>query len=138
MAQAKSRLPPKDPSVELIGAEPVERLRGRDRALRPARTAPRRKRPDLNFGLMAANYRALVRALDRSSLQANTKKSRAAKFTQADLVRVLRAAQKADIPVRSARLDPEGVLIVIFGKPEDVAPSHLNRCGAAPDAADVL
>jgi hypothetical protein len=91
MAQAKSRLPPKDPSVELIGAEPVERLRGRDRALRPARTAPRRKRPDLNFGLMAANYRALVRALDRSSLQANTKKSRA----------VWMAAVKGDYPVPS-------------------------------------
>ena len=140
MAQAKSRLPPRDASVEHFATQLVRGLWARHGAPRPKRTALERKKSDVYFGLRAADYRVRVKALDLdcSSLQANTNKVRAAKFTQADLVRVLKAAQKADIPVRSARLDPEGVIVVIFGKPEEAAPSHLTPCGAAVDAADVL
>lgn len=140
MAQARSRLPPRDASVEHFAAQLVRRLWARHRAPRPTRTALERKKSDVYFGLRAADYRVRVKALDLdcSSLQANTNKIRAAKFTQADLVRVLKAAQKADIPVRAARVDPEGVIVVIFGKPEEAAPSHLTSCGAAVDAVDVL
>jgi hypothetical protein len=49
-------------------------------------------------------------------------KRRAAGFRKSDLVRVLRAAQEAKTPVRSARI-ADGEIVMVFGKPDDVASS---------------
>jgi hypothetical protein len=63
--------------------------------------------------------------------------NRAARVKQRDLARALKLAQRANMPIHSMRLEPDGVVILIFGKPKDGA-HNLNLSGTALDAADVL
>jgi len=53
-----------------------------------------------------------------------------ARFTEADLKRAIRGAQKAKIPIAAVDIMPDGRIRVIPGKPEDVqlsAPSLFDE-----------
>jgi hypothetical protein len=49
-----------------------------------------------------------------------------AKFTEADVARALKAAQKAKISVACVRIEPDGTILIIPGTPEPVAGSAPN------------
>jgi hypothetical protein len=44
-------------------------------------------------------------------------------FTAPDLTRAIKAALRAGLPIASVRIEPDGAIIILPGKPEDVAPS---------------
>ena len=44
-------------------------------------------------------------------------------FTAPDLTRAIKAALRAGLPIASVRIEPSGAIIILPGKPEDVAPS---------------
>ena len=48
---------------------------------------------------------------------------RATRFTQADIKRAVRGAQKAKLSVAGVRIDPDGAITIIHGEPQAVAPS---------------
>lgn len=48
---------------------------------------------------------------------------RPARFTEADLSRAIKAAKKAELPIGSVRILPDGTILVIPGQPETQAPS---------------
>ena len=48
---------------------------------------------------------------------------RPSRFTQADLAKALKAAQKAKFPVACLRIEPDGSILIIPGVPERVATS---------------
>jgi len=49
--------------------------------------------------------------------------SRAAKFTQADVTRAVKAAQKAKLTIAVVRIEPDGAIVIIQGATQPVAPS---------------
>ena len=51
-------------------------------------------------------------------------RSRAARFTQADVARALKAAQRAKMPIASVRIEPDGSINLIPGEPPVVPPSQ--------------
>ena len=51
---------------------------------------------------------------------------RPSRFTQADLAKALKAAQKAKFPVACLRIEPDGTILIIPGTPEPVAGSAPN------------
>lgn len=44
---------------------------------------------------------------------------RKAPFTQADIVRVLKAARQADVPLRGFEVDRAGKIVVLIGEPQE-------------------
>ena len=55
------------------------------------------------------------------------------RFTQADLVKVLKATQNAGMPNAAVRIELDGTILVVPGTPESVA----NSC-SIQDAADII
>jgi hypothetical protein len=51
---------------------------------------------------------------------------RAARFTDADLARAIKAALKAKLQIACVRIEPEGTILLISGDPDRVAISMLN------------
>jgi hypothetical protein len=45
--------------------------------------------------------------------------TRAARFSQADLTRAVRAAEKAGLSVAKIRIEPSGAIEVVAGQPEE-------------------
>jgi hypothetical protein len=45
--------------------------------------------------------------------------TRAARFSQADLTRAIKAFEKAGLPVAKARVTPDGSIEVVAGNPEE-------------------
>jgi acetyl/propionyl-CoA carboxylase alpha subunit len=50
-----------------------------------------------------------------------------ARFREKDVVRVIRAARKANMPLAAVRIEPDGSILVIPGTPEAVAVSPPNE-----------
>jgi len=53
--------------------------------------------------------------------------SRAAKVTQADITRAVKAAQKAKLPIAGVRIEPDGSILIIHGEPQVVAASTTSH-----------
>jgi hypothetical protein len=53
--------------------------------------------------------------------------SRAARFTQADVKRALKAAQEAKLPIASVRIEPDGSIVIVQGSPPAAMPSVANE-----------
>jgi hypothetical protein len=51
---------------------------------------------------------------------------RTVKFTEADVARAIKAAQKANIRIACIRIEPNGTILIIPGTPEPVADSDRN------------
>lgn len=51
---------------------------------------------------------------------------RPARFTEADVQRALKAAQKVKLPIAAVRIQPDGTILIIPGEPESVQPSASN------------
>lgn len=51
---------------------------------------------------------------------------RPGRFTQADLIKVLKAAQRAGTPIASVRIEPDGAILVVPGDPNRVTSSQPN------------
>lgn len=51
---------------------------------------------------------------------------RPARFTEADVQRALKAAQKVKLPIAAVRIQPDGTILIIPGQPESVPPSTSN------------
>ena len=49
-----------------------------------------------------------------------------ARFRERDVVRVIKAARKANMPLAAVRIEPDGSILVIPGTPEVVAASSHN------------
>lgn len=49
-----------------------------------------------------------------------------ARFREKDVVRVLKAARKANVQLAAVRIEPDGAILVIPGTPEPVAVSAPN------------
>lgn len=49
-----------------------------------------------------------------------------ARFWEKDVVRVIKAARKANVPLAAVRIEPDGSILVIPGTPEAVAVSAPN------------
>ena len=45
---------------------------------------------------------------------------RPAKFTEADVARAIKAAQKAKVPIACVRIEPDGTILIIPGFPTPV------------------
>lgn len=48
------------------------------------------------------------------------------RFRERDIVRVIRAARKANMSLAAVRIEPDGAILVIPGEPEPVAVSAPN------------
>ncbi len=51
---------------------------------------------------------------------------RAARFTEADVQRAVKGAQKAKLPISAVRIQPDGTILIVSGPPESVPPSAPN------------
>lgn len=49
------------------------------------------------------------------------------RFTQADLVRAMRAAKIAGIPIALIRIEPDGAIHIVPGNPQSVAASDPSK-----------
>ncbi len=51
---------------------------------------------------------------------------RGARFRQADLVRALKGAQKAELSIAYVRIEPDGTILIVPGAPEQMSHSVPN------------
>jgi len=51
---------------------------------------------------------------------------RPARFTEADVQRAIKAAQKAKLPLAAVRIQPDGTILIVPGQPESMQPSATN------------
>lgn len=51
---------------------------------------------------------------------------RQSRFTEADVQRAIKAAQKAKLPLAAVRILPDGTILIVSGQPESVQPSASN------------
>lgn len=49
-----------------------------------------------------------------------------ARFRETDVVRIIKAARKAALPLAAVRIEVDGSIVVIPGQPESVQPSIRN------------
>jgi hypothetical protein len=53
-------------------------------------------------------------------------RSRAARFSQAELARAIKGAQKANLNIAAVRVEPDGTILIIPGTPETIPSPKRN------------
>lgn len=56
---------------------------------------------------------------------------RPSRFTEADVQRAVKGAQKAKLPIAAVRIMPDGTILIVSGPPESVQPSAPNPWDSA-------